>query len=611
MIEIRIYYECLEQANDYIKPMIEKEFGTIDVNINLVKRPKKANQFEFKSSLYAILSLTTPDILITGIINDTEYPLIMIEFTEAVQTEDHELQRSYGAVASYFSNMFYVKVSGFKKSEKEFGGAKYNPYNTPKILIEKLGYEGFIIADWETDVNNENELIRSELLPGCPPPITILNDTVKVVIKSFISDFNNWYTNSIDSLKRLSSYDIFIKKVVSANSSFDLLIEWKCREKRNKNINRLRYFVTEKSLAAKINRFSHTMDPDRGILTFISFVYSETHKIYGIYALVRPRSTEILKRPMNNINDLREKLGDALKKDYGGIPDWFANGLIDIISNASSMSDELNIQDFWLKNIDNIKNNKVVLTIALFLDGLFLNHNGIKLYWDRKKLLNDKDEKFLNSFSSYFGFSNYSIPSRIGRVENEVDEDEVTYAITHRVLIPNGFKIVSISYPGSQGGGAVLPEPQKGKAQPRKYPDIISIPPKKAKNIDVVINESKGMFNKSSVESDLRKILLFKTEKSYKKALKETLINAHVYDKYDKLVNILIGVSFGVSSNNTTWNPAKVDFIFIIINRNKWKISISNDHLNKLIKTLNGNTNFPMVYKLSHEENLMNLNLFE
>ena len=109
MIEFRLYYECLEQAHCYIQPIIEKAISK-NSSIILVKRFKTATQF-LEGSLFAIQSLTTSDALITGIIDGIEYPLGIIEFTEAVVTEDHELQRTNGAVAAYLANCFYIKIS--------------------------------------------------------------------------------------------------------------------------------------------------------------------------------------------------------------------------------------------------------------------------------------------------------------------------------------------------------------------------------------------------------------------------------------------------------------------------------------------------------------------
>jgi len=195
---------------------------------------------------------------------------------------------------------------------------------------------------------------------------------------------------------------------------------------------------------------------------------------------------------------------------------------------------------------------------------------------------------------------------------SEVDEDEVTYAIAHRVFIPNKFRIISISYPGSQGGGAVLPDPELGKAQPREYPDIIVLPPSKNAKIDVILNESKGMFSLAEVEKDTAKVLRYKNDKKLQGALKETLVVAQVFDKNDVLRNILIGVAFGVNNDfHTRWRPTDVDFIFRITNRKRWAIGIFNQALSELIPKIEGNTTFPQIFKISNTSNTHRQHLIE
>lgn len=163
MKQIRLYYESLEQGYDYIRPIIEQAIDK-DTELVFVRRPKKYSDLN-QGSISAILSMTTPDALITGVYDNKEYPLVLIEFTEAVTTEDHELQRTYGAIAAYLSNTYYLKLAGEKQSEKEFGGAEYNPYSTPHIFIDKVGYEGYIIANWDTEKGNDYTLVRNEVLP--------------------------------------------------------------------------------------------------------------------------------------------------------------------------------------------------------------------------------------------------------------------------------------------------------------------------------------------------------------------------------------------------------------------------------------------------------------
>jgi len=598
--QIRIYYESLEQAENYIKPIIEKAIDKNTIEIILVKRPKTAKDLN-NGSIAAIQTMTTPDVLITGIANGKEYPLVLIEFTEAVTTEDHELQRTYGAVAAYLSGAYYIKLAGEKYSEKEFGGAKYNPFSTPKMFIDEVDYEGYIIADWKTEESNKYTLQRNSKYPSCPPDIAILTATLHNAVSAFVQSEKDWFSKSFVELKKDKSYQTFRKQVDTASGAKELLVTWKNR--RSSNLNKLRYFVKPKFVAAKINRFSHAMDPDRGILTFISFLFSETKQVFGIYTLVRPRGNDLMKQDMTTLDLMRRKLDTALEMDKGGIPNWLIDEFKKVAKKAKSLDEVIDFQSVWEKYKTQITENKVVMTIAFFLDGIYLNHNGICLKWNKRKLINSTRKNFFPAFSAYFGFSNYTKPTPIIEVANEVDEDEVTYIIVHKVLIPNGFQIVSVSYPGSQGGGVILPNPELGKAQPREYPDVIALPPEHSK-IDVVLNESKGMFLKSSVEKDLEKILRYKTDSKLKTALKETLFVAQVIDKNKEVKNIVIGVAFGVKKNTTTdWQPDSVDFIFRITNRNEWAIGIFKQEMSDLIKQIEGKTNFPQVYKLRKSNN--------
>ena len=558
----------------------------------MVRRPKKSNDLN-EGSIAAILQMTTPDALITGISDDgKEIPLILVEFTEAVTTEDHELQRTYGAIAAYLSDCYYLKVAGEKQSEKVFGGASYNPYSTPRIFIDKVNYEGYIISKWETEKDNNYTLRRNEEFLSCPPSMDIFNDTITSVVKSFVENDATWYVDSISLLKARDSYKKYRALVDAATGADDLLKGWMGR--RDSNMNKLRYFVSDKSIGAKINRFGHAMDPDRGILTFISFLFSENRDVYGVYALVRPRGGDLLKSDLVTLQDMKRKTVAAIKKD-GGIPFWFQDELIKAAKRATSLSDIIDFQYVWEKHMDEIADNKVVMTLAFFLDGIKLNYNGITLKWDKRALLNTRSRNFIPAFAKKWGFSFHNVPTKIKRIDREVDEDEVTYAIVHRVLRPAGFNIISISYPGAQGGNAVLPHPEAGKAQERIYPDVIATVPG-GSSIDVLINESKGMFSRE-VEQDVKKVLMFKNDDQYRRALKETLFVARVVDRDKELRNIVVGVSFGADRDQaTTWNPGSVDFIFRITERTQWAIGIFKQDLRDLINTISGNTDFPAVY---------------
>lgn len=601
MTEIRIYYECLEQALHYIQPIIEEVCGT-ETKIKLVRRIKKGDKVRFSQNnnvMSGIYSLVIPDILITGVVDNCELPLAIIELTEAVTAEDHELQRSYGAIASLLANCFYIKISGAKQSSKKFGGALYDPYTSPKAFIEQINYKGFIIAEWRTEQNNPHQLQHLPNFLSCPLEIEILEDTIQCAVKSFQEKNKQWFERAIAELERKESYKEFLRLVANAKSFSDVLKEMEKRDYRKRDKNRVRFFIRPDSISAKINRFSHVMDPDRGILIFLSALFSDTHKIFGVYTLVRPKSGEELKPPVTDIKTLRERFELALKKDDYKLAAWLSSAIKEKLTQAEILNIEINIHEIFEENKDLIT-GRVLTTLAYFLDGIYLNHNGVKLIWDKRRIIGVEGKNFLESLREKLGFDVAAEPLAIKEITNEVNEDEVTYAIVHRVLLPNGFRIVSVSYPGAQGGNAVLPEKDKGLNQARKYLDVIALPPKEKQNFDVLLNENKGMFSKPRVELDVQKLLQYKINPIYKEALKESLLEAKVIAPNGKLGEILIGVGFGVKPlTKTLWKPNDVDFIFRIENRKKWAIGIFRQELLDSISAIEGKTNFPTCYEVA------------
>ena len=432
---------------------------------------------------------------------------------------------------------------------------------------------------------------------------------------AFASDKSAWFDDSIRRLKQTTVYQDYEKCVLKAESFDERLNIWKEREtgkkgKKPKKVtqsNKIRFYVENNSIKVKINRFGHAMDPDRGIVTFVSAMLSTERAVFGIYSLVRPKSDKkgetFLSRSLNHISELRNKLDWALEKDEQSVPAWFENALRKKISEAVEknlpLNSELDMTEELLANKRNIS-GRVILTICYFLDGLLLNFNGLKITWDRFRLLDTTRANFLDGLRGKFGFDVPSSPIPIQELTENCVEDEITYAIVHRVLLPNNFRIVSVSYPGAQGGAAVLPEPGAGKKQKRNYLDVVAFPPADAAaDFDVLIDENKGMFAARKVEEDIEKLRKYQNEATYKTALETALIRAKVFDRNGKLHDIAIGVGFGVKEDaRTTWNPADVDFIFRVKQRTEWQIGIFRQDLKELIAKVEGTTNLPVCYEV-------------
>lgn len=592
MDEIRIYYECLEQARHFVAPMVENALRAVpkDCRIRFVRRASPAEaEKSGNTCLRAIHSLITPDALLTGVAGGREYPLVLFEFSEAVLTEDHELQKTYGACAAWLADMFYVKISGAKQSAREFGGAKYNPYSTPRIMGDNLGFDGCIYAEWPTHGTDAYNLQTGKRYLSCPPDIALAGETVSAAIAAFGDKPQGWFERSQLTLAKTSAHQLFRAKTDKAPGAEGILSEWARRSASNPA--RSRFFVGGKKLSAKINRFSHAMDPDRGVLTFMSMVFSGTHKIFGVYALERQHS---LRGSARTIGDIKKRLRIAAEKD--GLPAWLRK-LFFAKADKAAMEDEIDCQDAWDEHHDQIRGNKVIKTLAYFLDGLRLNHNGPLFVWDRSRLLGrQKGESLADAMRRRLDFSGSYNPVSVTQVAGEMNEDEVTYALVHCVLLPSEFRLLAVSYPGAQGGTPVLPEPRKGKSQPREYLDVMAEIPG---GNGVLLNESKGKFSRNAVEKDVQKLRCYQTEAAKRGALTRTLREIRLLGENDEVHNILVGVSFAVEPDApVAWRPDEVDFIFMLAGRRRWRIGVFSDALAGHIRSHGGATALPEVFRV-------------
>jgi hypothetical protein len=164
MKEVRIYFECLEQGAHFIKPILEQsdEFKKKPFEIKLIKL---TGNFKYYSKLVApIVYLKDPDILITVIENEIEYPLFQLEISTAVFTEDHELQRFDGIVASTENNCIYGKLSPINKTSQSAhgGNTEFDYITSYKAAYEKFRKMSYHF-DWPCDAKG-NVIVNSTYL---------------------------------------------------------------------------------------------------------------------------------------------------------------------------------------------------------------------------------------------------------------------------------------------------------------------------------------------------------------------------------------------------------------------------------------------------------------
>lgn len=581
-MRIRIYYECLEQALHYIKPILERK---TEIPIDLVRRPRSSTNTN-GGVIGAIYQLTTPDFLITLCDEDVEIPLILGEFSESVLTEDHELQRAIGGIAAAITNSIYLKISGEKISEREHGGKKdFNPLSVARAFAERFDYMGFIVSKWDTQGDNQYILSRNREYTSCPAfgaaPLAefIMENVAGLISKNNLqkikNNFSEFFMTHNSSKPFLIRYGSMLSSAPSPEETFS---DWEGRRPR-KGWRRVE--VGKNELIIKINRFSHAADPDRGILLYLSSI-SDKDKILARYCVKDYRGSS------------SKGLVDAFFKQAKeeGFP-------VETIFDRKIVGNKLDVTRKILAHKDRIRSNKVLFSILFFSDGMVIhsesNSKKFMLKWDRKRLFGIERSNIYLALKETLDANVVKPPLSIERAE-DLTEDEITYVAVHRILKPNKFAIISVSFPGAQGEAAVLPDRIHGRGQTRMYIDVIAWLPKEYKD-EIALEEVKESFD-GGIEADVEKLLTFKTDAKKRNALSETLIR--LGQKTPK--KIVVGIAFGIRNNKSiTWNPKDVDFI-VRMDKNSWQVASFGERFKHCFEKCEGVPNLPVRFKVVAEK---------
>lgn len=220
------------------------------------------------------------------------------------------------------------------------------------------------------------------------------------------------------------------------------------------------------------------------------------------------------------------------------------------------VSKEINITKFISDNFNSF--NKQLFAIFSNSDKLLIQDkkekNRIILRWD-------------NIQGIFEGESN--IKTTKIKERDFIEEDDITYIVAHQVLKKNGFKIISLSYPGAQGDRAILPQAGTGRGQSRKYIDIVACYP--GKYLD--LTENKGSYKLPEVVLDIEKLNFYRSDLGFKQALNNLI---EKISPENKGLPILLSVSFWVPNEDTNLKGLPIEkinfFITISPDRKNWKI---------------------------------------
>lgn len=581
-MDVRIYFESLEQASHFICPIISKalEQPGRENSIKLIKL--RGNCECYSKKLAPIVFWKEPDAIISCIKNGVEYPLLLIEFSNAVFTEDHELQRFDGLVAAARNNCFYAKISpSSKPSPSPHGGNINFDYAIPFAAIQRKFGKTFFHFEWKCDKRGVVEV--EENFPSCPKRIEPFEQFLTAIVnRAFKGNLSNdWMKDVVNKLTPDPFFSGWITRLAQTPKT-DIT---KLNTSRTKWIS-IDPILKKGALELKLNRLGHAMDPERGMLSY-----------YGSIS-----ENVVSKMLFSENNDAWYKATTEEERIQNYIE---SNGLstpYDFLI-CFALGSGLHKNRLFMDIVNSYKNNKsksILIDLTEFIQTNFSELNKplrtIFRYSSLFAIEDDEGEKQVifkwtpydkpDSFEAY--------PASTPIFDRKIlDEDDVTYVSVHNILIPNGYKIIAVSYPGAQADRRILIEPGTGRRQPRKYIDVISFLPKKFTSLQ----ENKGPFSALAIQSDIQEIARYRKERIYAKGLQE-FQKMFAPESIDTIIKLGVGFwsneSFSISRVKNLDLTDLDYFVYITNDRKSWKIWSTGK--NSMFEKTDGSVDIPKTY---------------
>lgn len=563
--KMRLYCEVYEQGldiKDYLISVLEEKKINCEIDMVYAKR-LRGEFFPDESIITRIRKVKDIDIMVTALFEDREIPIVLIEYSTAVPTDDHIMQRSD---VMYWGAKFKVpslKISPLNKgtSNKHGGGDKITNEIEKRVAIWNNAV--YYTLKWECDKKNDVLLTNKNRLSCIPYSKTLRNYFLKMIDFFIMADshfayfdklFEN-YKNENKSLKQTFSMRE-IKKLFSSSERFTWIDE---------------------DLTVKINRFGHAMDPERGIICFCNMFKGtestfaefqvERNSVYGRggYKSLFDKTTNE-KEMIKYVSDHKTSFSneDARHVFFRGL------GIDRFFKKINIEDDVIILDDTELLNY--MKNASGFALKSIFI----LSNNIILTDKKRKTLLTIKyNRDIIDEYLKIIDNFTYEI-TKIRQLESkDINEDMITYASTH-LLKAAGMKIFAVSYPGAQGDRCMIIG--SGRKNLREYIDLIAYTKDKDNNIKLTLHESKDRLTKSSMDIKKLNDIIDSAEKiDYLKQLTLKIIDN------DSISAINIGIG-GKGSKMPI--GAKLDYVMLFdLDRNKdgidilWSIGIINTTL--------------------------------
>lgn len=488
--EIRIYAEVLEQGLDF-KEYISHLGYTCPIK-NIYTKKSRQNICENDTLVDKLRKVKDIDVFITVLSTDNEFPVLLVEYSTAVPTDDHKMQRSD---VFYWSFVFKVPVMKISPASKgmnhEFGGgAKFTDEIEIALAYKKKAI--FYPIHWPTETDKDILTVKEDAL-SC------------IVYTEKISERLNCLLECLSSIEAYQDYyDILLKKY---QEEYANLAELYTHNKIKSLITHSsRFHWINDKLRIKINRFGHAMDPDRGILYFMSMLLGEENIITEIQVnrkepYKRRGGYSSLFDSLSRESNLKKYVENIIKN--GNI--FSDEDALHIFKTALNIDDKLSftkVADHYYK-IDDDNLEQFLLTYpSITTKSIFFLSTELHLTdKDRNIICTIRwNKKPIDKFKESLNVKNYSPTNIKPLLNNDINEDIITYTSVE-LYKKLHYKLLAVSYPGAQGDRCVLTG--MGRKALRTYVDIIAY--RESNNhITVYLEECKKSF--SSSKSDVKKL---------------------------------------------------------------------------------------------------------
>lgn len=466
MTELRIYYEALEQVRHFLEPSVRKAIPEVDA-VRPIRLSKLRADSRVAASIHATLGMKDPDALLTYVHDGVEHPLVLIEFSTAVATRDHDLQRFDAYIAAAAARVPFVKIYAARSSRSSHGGGSPYDHNEPfQLLAQKHATPGFLL---EWPLVDEFTAAFAPGYPACPPPLPLLDGLLETLWALRVpgADLAQRVLDESDTLPPELQQQLEQYRQPLAPP----LIPTSTRLSR----------TTAGQLSLKFNRWDHAMDPERGLAWF--------------YA--------------SRVGRLAGRLIDKTAIDTRSAYENFCR--------ATGFDRTLAHRPLSGKPQD----------ISGLVAAAKLSRPGMAIFssCDRFEVTDTADRVLLDLRWTTMPVApvvGHSVDATAIRTTDRLTEDEVTYCIAHDVLASQGFTLISVSYPGAQGDFALVSG--TGRKASRTYIDIVAV---KAGHW-LSLTESKGKTNSGTLAKEVAKLTPWRDDPARHALLRDRVSNSGV-----------------------------------------------------------------------------------